>query len=267
MNILKNYTIILVQPLESLNVGMVARAMKNMGCLELIIVDPKDYKPEKALWTACHAVDVIEGIQIVSTLEKALETFTNVVGFCGVYKNREDDIKTLFQWVSKEKELEKELDTHNLQKNKTALVFGPEDTGLRDEHLYYCRELVTIPVAGDYASFNIAQAVLVTLFELQREFLMGLKIKAESTPGGGVGYEQSSESKSSIAVLATWKDYAQLDHTVDAALAAISFYNSGTTRQLPKMVKNMFRAVAVTRRQAQVLQGIFGRVVKVVVGG
>ena len=50
--------------------------------------------------------------------------------------------------------------------NRVALVFGPEDHGLSNDDLKTCHQLITIPTAADYASLNLAQAVMVCCYEL-----------------------------------------------------------------------------------------------------
>lgn len=46
-----------------------------------------------------------------------------------------------------------------------ALVFGPEDRGLSNGDLEHCGMLVTVPTAPDASSLNLAQAVLLLVYE------------------------------------------------------------------------------------------------------
>jgi tRNA/rRNA methyltransferase len=48
-----------------------------------------------------------------------------------------------------------------------GLLFGPEDRGLTNEDIRLCHELVTIPTA-EFSSLNLAQAVMILCYELQR---------------------------------------------------------------------------------------------------
>jgi tRNA/rRNA methyltransferase len=48
---------------------------------------------------------------------------------------------------------------------RTALVFGPEDTGLTNEEIEVCGRIVTIPTEPDAWSLNLSQAVLLLLYE------------------------------------------------------------------------------------------------------
>jgi tRNA/rRNA methyltransferase len=53
--------------------------------------------------------------------------------------------------------------------NRIAVVFGPEDFGLTNQDLKLCHRLITIPTAAEYASINLAQAVMVVAYELRRD--------------------------------------------------------------------------------------------------
>jgi tRNA/rRNA methyltransferase len=51
------------------------------------------------------------------------------------------------------------------QKNQVAILFGPEDRGLSNEHLRYCHTIATIPTSR-FASLNLAQAVMIMCYEI-----------------------------------------------------------------------------------------------------
>ncbi|MGL4881556.1 MAG: TrmH family RNA methyltransferase, partial [Waterburya sp.] len=73
VNLLSNIRIVLVEPAGELNVGSIARIMKNMGLSQLILVNPKcDRLSENARKMAVHAVDILEKAQIVDSLPIAL---------------------------------------------------------------------------------------------------------------------------------------------------------------------------------------------------
>ena len=52
------------------------------------------------------------------------------------------------------------------KKIKLSLVFGPEDAGLSNEDLSHCQKIVTIPTHKDFVSINLAQSVMILLYEL-----------------------------------------------------------------------------------------------------
>ena len=76
-----NVTIVLQQPRYSENIGAAARAMRNMGISQLVVVDPPNYELYKVLKLATHfASDIIEKSSICADLKVALAPFSYVVG-------------------------------------------------------------------------------------------------------------------------------------------------------------------------------------------
>jgi tRNA/rRNA methyltransferase len=62
--------------------------------------------------------------------------------------------------------------------NRIAILFGPEDRGLSNEHLRYCHTIATIPTA-EFSSLNLAQAVMIVCYEI---FLASLEETPPSVP-------------------------------------------------------------------------------------
>ena len=78
---LDNISIVLLQPRYSENIGAAARAMRNMGIRQLVIVDPQNFDLSKALKLATHfASDIIEKSKFYPDLKEALSSFNYVVG-------------------------------------------------------------------------------------------------------------------------------------------------------------------------------------------
>ena len=155
---LENITIVLHQPRFSENIGAAARAMRNMGIRQLIVVNPENCDLTKVLRMATHAaIDVVEEMDCFDTLGEALAPFSYVVGTTArLGGNRPVVVSPAV--------LAEKLIAITAQ-NRIAIVFGPEDRGLTNEDIRYCHELVNIPTA-DFSSLNLAQAVMVMCYEL-----------------------------------------------------------------------------------------------------
>jgi tRNA/rRNA methyltransferase len=70
---LERIRVVLVEPAGPLNVGAVARVMKNMALQQLVVVNPQcDLRSEPARRMAVHGIDVLAAAQIVETLPAAL---------------------------------------------------------------------------------------------------------------------------------------------------------------------------------------------------
>jgi len=157
-NRLDRVAIILVEPQIPENIGSAARAMHNMGLSRLILVRPKNCDLERVLKTATgSSIDVIEQVEVLDDFAAAVGPFGYVVGTTARTGNLRPallDPRRLAQML-----------IPVTQENDAAIIFGPEDRGLSNEHLRYCHTITTIPTAS-FASLNLAQAVMVVCYEL-----------------------------------------------------------------------------------------------------
>jgi tRNA/rRNA methyltransferase len=129
-----------------------------MGISRLRVVDPEDLDLERVMKMATHtAAHIIDEMEIFPNLAAALKPFQYVVGTTARTGGRREETRT-------PREMAEEL-VPICAKNQVALVFGTEPTGLTNPDLRHCHALVTIPTA-DFASLNLAQAVMVVCYEL-----------------------------------------------------------------------------------------------------
>jgi len=155
---LENVRIVLVRPRGAANVGAVARAMKNMGLRDLVLVQPALMS---SFWTkamAVHADDVLRRVGKADSLSAAVADCGLVVGTTrrnGLYRAAAEPPRAAAPAI-----------VATAAANRVALVFGPEDHGLSNDDLKACHRLVTIPTAAEYPSLNLAQAVLVCCYEI-----------------------------------------------------------------------------------------------------
>ncbi len=168
---LDNISIVLQQPRYSENIGAVARAMRNMGIRQLVVVDAQNFDLHKALKLATHfASDIIEKCRFYPDLKEALAPFNYVVGATARLGGQR-------QVINSPSKLAQKLIPISIE-NPIAIVFGPEDRGLSNEDIRYCHELVNIPTS-EFCSLNLAQAVMVLCYEI---FIAGSEANSEFTP-------------------------------------------------------------------------------------
>ncbi len=168
---LDNIAIILHQPRYSENIGAAARAVRNMGIGRLVVVDPQNYDVDRALKLATHvASDVVEQIEIYENLKEALSYYSYVVGTTARLGGQR-------QVVSTPSKVAENLVTIS-RENRVAILFGPEDRGLKNEDIRYCHVLVSIPTA-EFSSLNLAQSVMIMCYEV---FIADLQEKTQFTP-------------------------------------------------------------------------------------
>lgn len=160
--------IVLVEPAGPLNVGSVARVMKNMGFTQLVLVNPQcDRLGAEARQMAVHASDVLETAQEVMTLPEALQGCQRAIATTGRSTTLNIPLESprdALPWL-----LEGNLLAGNLTADHptpVALIFGREDRGLTNEELNYAQRFVQIPTDIAYTSLNLAQAVAICCYEL-----------------------------------------------------------------------------------------------------
>jgi tRNA/rRNA methyltransferase len=145
---------VLVEPRLSENVGAAARAIKTMGFDSLRLIDPCDYLGEKGRILAHGSLDILEGARVCTSLEEALEDVDFAVATTARMRRLRSnycDSDALLELVKSKGDSVQSL----------AMVFGPEDRGLRSKEILRCNATTSVPMAQSYPSLNLAQAVMV----------------------------------------------------------------------------------------------------------
>jgi tRNA/rRNA methyltransferase len=155
---LKNVAIVLVEPKAPENIGAVARAMNNMNMNRLIVVNPANPDRERmAKMATSHSMDILDSMTVSDDLRTALEPFQYIAGTTARVGSMRPALTT-------PRNLAMELISIS-QKNDAAILFGPEDKGLSNEHLQFCHTIINIPTS-EFSSLNLAQAVMIVCYEI-----------------------------------------------------------------------------------------------------
>ena len=156
----KNPSIILVRPQLPENIGMVARVMHNFGLKDLIVVSPRDnWLNNKSINAAKKATKIIKNIKVYDDLEIALSNFSYVVATTNRRRYLEKNSTNDFKFIKRKIIVNK----------KTAILFGPENSGLSNEDLRLSDIIFTIETSSKSNSLNLSHAVTILchkLFEL-----------------------------------------------------------------------------------------------------
>jgi TrmH family RNA methyltransferase len=152
-------SIVLVGPLHEGNVGFVARAMKNFGFSDLVLVDPCPIG-ELAKACAMHASDVLDRARTMA-LEEVFSSFPLVVATTGGLS------KSVCRSMRMPYYTPQELrDRIGGIRGKVAILFGRENRGLSNEEVRRCDLICTIPASPEYPILNISHAVGIVCYEL-----------------------------------------------------------------------------------------------------
>ena len=156
-NLLDRIKIVLVEPAGGLNVGSIARVMKNMGLSNLVLVNPQcDLTGDDARKMAVHAVEVLEQAAIFDSLPDALTGCQLAIATTARSRSLPTQFESPRQGVK-----------YLLQPQiNSALIFGPEDRGLSNSELKYAQKFIYIDSNPAYPSLNLAQAVAICTYEI-----------------------------------------------------------------------------------------------------
>ena len=166
---LENIRIVLVRLRGSGNIGSVARAMKNTGLTDLALVGKARTGSFWARAMAVHGRDILSQARCFNSIREAVAECSLVIGTTcrsGLYRKHSQSPREVAPDI-----------VAAARTGKVALVFGPEDHGLSNKDLEHCQLLITIPIRPDYPSLNVAQAVVICLYEI---YLASLERVAES---------------------------------------------------------------------------------------
>jgi tRNA/rRNA methyltransferase len=148
--------IVLVRPQLGQNIGKAARAMLNFGLTEMRLVAPRDGWPNPDSGAAASGADIV--------LEQAdvFETVQEAIADCSVIVASTVRRRDLIMPVITPEEM---ADRVSAASERSAILFGPERSGLETEEVALASAIVTVPINPEFASLNLAQAVIVLAYE------------------------------------------------------------------------------------------------------
>lgn len=207
---MKKFVIVLVRPRDPNNIGAAARAMANFGLSELRVVEP--YLPTwQIAVSAVGAQDILQQARLFPSLSQALADCNLTIATTAL-KNRQLNeqivaLPQLPQWIKEQ------------SADKIALVFGNEKTGLSNEDIELCTAAMHIPTTAKQPSVNLAQAVILTCYELARS-------GADTSPKG--------------PKLPTFEQTELVIHSLERLMTAARFKQDFSQEQRQILVRNLF---------------------------
>jgi len=148
--------LVFLRPRNAENLGAIARAMKNFGLSDWVVVSPNPNLLEGPGLNrlAVKSYDLLESVRRVDTFSEAIADCTWVVG------------TTMRLIDGRRRMTPRELGEEKRDDATWALVFGDERSGLTNEDLEQCHALSFIPSSEEQPSLNLSQAVVVYGYEL-----------------------------------------------------------------------------------------------------
>lgn len=224
--------VVLDEPQDPVNIAATVRAMKNMGVNVLRLVRPVEYDRSRIERVAHDTREVAERIAHFEALNDALGDCVFVAGFTARRRSA--------KWrMASPREAAADALAH-AEHGPVALLFGREDKGLSNDALDRAHVVVTIPTT-EHASLNLAQAVLVALYELH---------VADATAS------RTLDPPRKDAPAATSAQYERLFADVERALVGLDFFRARNAELIMRTVRSLSYRAAPDAREIELVRAM-----------
>ena len=229
--------VVLVRARNPNNIGAVARAMHGFGFTDLRVVNDYSIGFEKAR-SAIDASEILAAARAFPNVAEAVADCRLVIGTSAVgERKQEHPLFTLAEAAAK-------MHSAFTPKDRAALLFGSEKTGLSNDELSHCHWLLTIPMHASegmrHASMNLGQAAAVCLYELVRQ--------------------ADPPTRSEVLPLAIAEDLERVTSLVCEVLAGVGYAKRRPAIAEPAEVRRMVRRLQLTQSDARRWIGILRQI-------
>jgi len=232
MELKERISVVLVGTQSPGNIGMVCRAMKNMGLADLRLVNPCQVDHLDAIKFAVSARDLLDNAKIFGSLEDALADCEFSVATTRRHGKYRNEIWSPGEVVERFAECS--------PSSRLALVFGREDSGLTTDEVAMCRWQSTIPTADEYGSLNLSQAVLIFCYEFLK--------------GNVAAPEKQVRELAGTASLEPF--YQHLERT----LLRIGYLNPQNPDHMMRTMRRIFSRAELDEREVSSLRGLLSQI-------
>ena len=233
--------IVLVQTQMAVNIGMCARAMLNCGLDELRLIAPRDGWPnDEAIAPATDAKRIVESAKVYSTVAEAVADCHQVYAATARIRHLNTPAVTAAEAATEMHQATLSTDG----KNRPAVLFGPEASGLDNDAMSHADRLLHYPMNPEFTSLNLAQAVLLFSWEWWSN-------RAEAT----MTYEQGWEAAPRV----------ELDHylnRLESELEKAGFFPNPEKRpNTMQKIRALFSRSNLSSQEVNSLQGIISALI------
>jgi len=228
--------IVLVRPQLGQNIGKAARAMLNFGLTELRLVAPRDGWPNPEAGPAASGADVVlERAQVFATADEAIADCAAV--YAATVRRRD-----LVMPVVDPEEMAEAIAA---SAERSAILFGPERSGLETEEVALANAIVTVPINPEFASLNLAQAVILLAYEWSKRSVLAQPPAKELEP------------------VAPHGELDGLIRQLDAELVAKGYFHPPSRTQATRnTIRTIFTKTGWSSREVKAVRGIIRALVE-----
>ena len=220
------------------NIGAAARAMHNMCLSRLCLVDPQCPVGEIAYARASGANAVLDDRETWPNLKQAVADCRYVIATSARRRS--------LAWPeSSPRQLAARIDSLD-DDTRVALVFGREHSGLNNEEIQLCNQMVCIPTNPGFSSLNVAAAIQLLSYEI-------FAATAEPTP------PKASDPQDLPATSAEVEGY--FEH-LQQVLEAIGFLDSQQPGLVMQRLRRLYLRSEISTNEINILRGMLSAVQK-----
>jgi len=231
--VLSNIKIVLVGTTHPGNIGAVARAMKNMKMKNLWLVSPKIFPSAEATSRASGADDLLSRATVCSTLQEAIADCELVIGASA-------RCRTISWPEINPRDCAEKIIIHE-PGQQVAIVFGRENSGLKNHELDLCHFLLRIPCNNEYSSLNLAAAVQIVCYEI----FVATDSKDEVVVGD-----------KGLQPLATASQIESFYTHLSEALVDIGFMHPDKSKTIMRRLRRIYNRIQLDTKELDILRGI-----------
>ncbi len=213
--------------------------MANMGLPDLFLVNPRVFPDPAATARAAGAEHVLERTRVFGNLAEAVADCGCVIGATARRRS--------VAWPVLEPKSAAQRLVHEGVHTPAALVFGPEASGLSNEHLDLCHAHVRIDVETDFSSLNVATAVAILAYELRRH------VSSAATPQAQIPSADLTQSAGAPPM--TMGEFDRMMDHLERVVQKTGFLVMPRTRLLRKLRRLFLRGVR-SREEVNILRGV-----------
>ncbi len=231
----RRFVVVLNRTQDLVNIAGTVRAMMNMGLERLRLVKPDLFDAYRISGIAHGSEWLLERVEFFDTLDDAVADAGVVIGTTARRRT------AAFVWDHPRAAAPRLLAQAARAAGPICLVFGREDTGLLNDELDRCDRLIVIPANPRHSSLNLAQAVLLVLYELRIASL-------EETP-------QLSQPKRRSTRAASAELVRYFEDT-ERALQTIEFFKTRNREMIMRSLRAVTRRAEPSAREVKLLRAI-----------
>lgn len=169
MNLRDNLSVTVVGAEYPVNLGLVARLMKNFGLDKLYLVDPRCDMRAASVY-ASHGAEILYGAKVV-TLARVRKAHDVLLATTAIRARRGAN-------ANRTAVRPEEAVRRALAAGSASIVFGRDTTGLTNQELALCDLVTTVETRTEYRTLNVSHSAAILLYLLSRAGAEGGRLSA-----------------------------------------------------------------------------------------